>query len=131
MTHNLLYILLPPLFGALLNGCLAYKWRTNTPSNAAYITGSIATFLIFLSFIFVSLNFLELANTVSITGDIAFVHNFYKWFALDGFAIDLSFRFDHLSSVMCLVITGIGSLIHFYSMGYMSHDKGVARYFSI
>jgi NADH-quinone oxidoreductase subunit L len=46
--------------------------------------------------------------------------------------ITLSFGFliDHLSLVMMLVITGIGFLIHLYSIGYMHHDEGFSRFFS-
>lgn len=130
MNNNLLLILLPPLIGTLINGYLAFKWRNQTPSYAAKVSGTIATLMTFISFIFVSLNFFQLANTVSITGDVAFLQTFYQWFNLDGFTVNFAFRFDHLSAVMCLVITGIGSLIHFYSVGYMAHDKGVTRYFS-
>jgi len=44
--------------------------------------------------------------------------------------IDFSFVLDQLSLVMLLVITGVGFLIHIYSVGYMAHDEGYARYFS-
>jgi NADH-quinone oxidoreductase subunit L len=44
--------------------------------------------------------------------------------------IDFSFVLDQLSLVMLLVVTGIGFLIHVYSVGYMGDDKGYARYFS-
>jgi NADH-quinone oxidoreductase subunit L len=44
--------------------------------------------------------------------------------------IDFSFVLDQLSLVMLLVVTGVGFLIHIYSVGYMSDDKGYARYFS-
>ncbi|HUT53538.1 MAG TPA: NADH-quinone oxidoreductase subunit L [bacterium] len=42
----------------------------------------------------------------------------------------LSLTFDRLSAVMCLVVTGVGGVIHLYSTGYMAHDQGFARYFA-
>jgi hypothetical protein len=44
--------------------------------------------------------------------------------------VDFSFVLDQLSLVMLLVVTGVGFLIHVYSVGYMSDDEGYARYFS-
>jgi NADH-quinone oxidoreductase subunit L len=57
---------------------------------------------------------------------------FYTWMSSDTLTIDLAFRVDPLSSVMILVITGIGSLIHIYSTAYMHEetDSEFARYFS-
>ena len=46
------------------------------------------------------------------------------------FQVDFGFLLDPLSAVMILVITGVGFLIHVYSIGYMAHDAGFARYFS-
>ncbi|MES1258954.1 MAG: NADH-quinone oxidoreductase subunit L, partial [Gemmatimonadota bacterium] len=46
------------------------------------------------------------------------------------FSIDLAFQVDHLSAVMLLVITGVGGLIHLFSVGYMRSDPGYARYFA-
>ncbi|MBL8694489.1 MAG: NADH-quinone oxidoreductase subunit L [Planctomycetes bacterium] len=52
------------------------------------------------------------------------------WIPTGGPAIPFGFRFDALSSVMCLVITGVGALIHLYSIGYMKGDRGFARFFT-
>jgi NADH-quinone oxidoreductase subunit L len=46
------------------------------------------------------------------------------------FRVDFGFRLDPLSAVMILVVTGVGFLIHVYSIGYMGHDPGFARYFA-
>ncbi|MBN8547952.1 MAG: NADH-quinone oxidoreductase subunit L [Deltaproteobacteria bacterium] len=54
----------------------------------------------------------------------------FTWFSVFDFSIDFSLRFDHLTAVMCLVVTGIGSLIHLYSIGYMAEDEGRHRFFS-
>lgn len=44
--------------------------------------------------------------------------------------MDIGFALDPLSAVMALVVTGVGLLIHIYSLGYMSHDKGFQRFFT-
>ncbi len=54
----------------------------------------------------------------------------WTWIASGDLEIDLAFRMDALSGVMCLVITFIGTLIHVYSTGYMAHDKDPARFFA-
>jgi NADH-quinone oxidoreductase subunit L len=52
------------------------------------------------------------------------------WISTGLLHVDFSFVLDQLSLVMLLVVTGVGFLIHVYSVGYMSDDKGYARYFS-
>jgi NADH-quinone oxidoreductase subunit L len=54
----------------------------------------------------------------------------YTWVAIAGFTVDVSLYFDAITAVMALVVTGVGTLIHIYSVGYMAHDKGFARYFA-
>lgn len=54
----------------------------------------------------------------------------FSWISSGTLNIPFAFLVDHLSTVMLLIITGIGFLIHVYSIGYMSHDEGVARFFS-
>ena len=46
------------------------------------------------------------------------------------FTFDIAFYFDRLSAVMTLIVTGVGSLIHVYSTGYMKDDASYARYFA-
>jgi NADH-quinone oxidoreductase subunit L len=54
----------------------------------------------------------------------------WTWIQAGGLKIDFVLRADHLTVVMLLVITGIGSLIHVYSTGYMHGDPGFARFFA-
>ncbi len=54
----------------------------------------------------------------------------YNWFNSGGIGTDVAFQLDPLSIVMMMVVTWVGCLIHFYSIGYMGHEKGYARYFS-
>ena len=53
-----------------------------------------------------------------------------NWIDVAGFTIPMTLLIDPLSVTLMLVITGIGSLIHLYSIGYMSHDEERVRYFS-
>ncbi len=54
----------------------------------------------------------------------------FPWLAIGTLHVDFSFVLDQLSLIMLLVVTGVGFLIHIYSVGYMAHDHGYARYFS-
>ena len=54
----------------------------------------------------------------------------FPWISIGTLHIDFSFVLDQLSLVMLLVVTGVGFLIHIYSVGYMHDDRGYARYFS-
>jgi len=57
-------------------------------------------------------------------------HTLFTWATMPGFKVDAAFYFDQISAVMCLIVTGIGTLIHIYSVGYMAHDTSFARYFA-
>lgn len=54
----------------------------------------------------------------------------YNWIPVAGLYTDFTLRLDHLSLLMTLLITGIGFLIHVYSIGYMDHEEDYARYFA-
>ena len=53
----------------------------------------------------------------------------HPWIAIGALRVDFTFVLDQLSLVMLLVVTGVGLLIHVYSVGYMHDDPGYARYF--
>jgi NADH-quinone oxidoreductase subunit L len=63
-------------------------------------------------------------------GDAPLTETLYTWAAFEGHAFEVSFWFDRLSAVMALIVTGVGSLIHVYSIGYMHGDRSYARYFA-
>ena len=54
----------------------------------------------------------------------------YTWAVVGDSSFEVSFYFDRLTAVMALIVTGVGSLIHVYSIGYMKDDTSYARYFS-
>jgi len=53
----------------------------------------------------------------------------FSWVPVNSFQVDAGLRFDRLSAVFVLLITGVGGLIHVYSIGYMEHDPGRRRFF--
>ncbi|QHC30811.1 MULTISPECIES: NADH-quinone oxidoreductase subunit L [unclassified Streptomyces] len=53
----------------------------------------------------------------------------WTWIPVEGFQADVTFRLDQLSMTFVLLITGVGSLIHLYSVGYMEHDERRRRFF--
>jgi NADH-quinone oxidoreductase subunit L len=71
------------------------------------------------------------AQTIALPADqrTTEVHLF-DWIAVAGLNVDFGLRLDPLSLTFVLLITGVGSLIHIYSVGYMSHDPGRRRFFA-
>jgi len=125
----LLLIILFPLGGAIVNGLLGRYMPK------AFVTlvgvGSVA-----VSFALAVTSFIELYG-LSGHGDehAALTYQFYEWFSLklpSGNVVPINVRFvmDSLSGVMTLVVTGIGGLIHLYSVGYMGEDAGYPRFMS-
>ena len=121
MTISILVatLLLAPLAGALLNG---YRWSSSKMKLSAFI-GNGACLISFISSALL-FRLLNLSDTTS------FQISFFEWINIDSFKISFSFLVDSLSVLMLLVITGVGFLIHLFSIYYMSHDKRPAKYFS-
>jgi NADH-quinone oxidoreductase subunit L len=121
MRTELLAALVPalPLVGALLIAAL----RRTLSANAA---GSLATGLIASSFVLSVLLFLGFDSS---TGGNT-VH-LLDWIHVGSMRIPLALRIDALSLTMMLIVTGIGSLIHLYSIGYMHEDKRAASFFAM
>ncbi|WP_332021321.1 NADH-quinone oxidoreductase subunit L [Kaistella sp.] len=117
--ENLVYaIILLPLFGFLINGLFG-------KSLPKMVVGSIATLVVFASFCIAVSLFLKFdADSQPV------IVRAFEWFRVNGIQVNFSFQIDQLSLMMIMIITGIGSLIHLYSIGYMSHDKGFHRFFS-
>ncbi|MFI9077625.1 NADH-quinone oxidoreductase subunit L [Streptomyces sioyaensis] len=62
-------------------------------------------------------------------GDRALHQQLFAWIPVGGFRADVAFQLDQLSMTFVLLITGVGSLIHIYSIGYMAHDERRRRFF--
>ncbi|HXI33756.1 MAG TPA: proton-conducting transporter membrane subunit, partial [Gemmatimonadales bacterium] len=58
------------------------------------------------------------------------VFRYWQWMGVGNLHVDAGLQLDQLSAVMLLVVTGVGSLIHVFSVGYMREDPGYARYFA-
>jgi NADH-quinone oxidoreductase subunit L len=59
-----------------------------------------------------------------------FIQHYFSWIPVGDLQLDAAFQLDQLSMVMTLVITGVGTLIHIFSVGYMREDPGYPRYFA-
>lgn len=123
MSHEILIaiLLLSPFVGFLLNG-------TRFKSQNYVLAGTIATLAVFISFVCSIMLFVDLVGLPEEGRRLA--ANYFEWIAVDKLKINAGFVVDQISSIMILIITGVGSLIHLFSIGYMHHDKGVTKYFA-
>ena len=122
-----LLILISPLIGFIINGVilpLKVKGFAKTDPNTA---GFTATFFIGLSFIMACVAF---SNLTGGSQDPALVSFCFEWFNFGGLNIPFELRIDKLSGTLVMIITGIGTLIHLYSISYMHDEECVGRYFS-
>src|SRR5689334_13997483 len=118
----LAWIPLFPLIGFLINGLwyLGFQAPPGRKKAGAGITGAIATAAIFASFVLSLRVFLQLKGMDAEHRAIEEVA--FSWIRIGKFNLDMGFRVDALSTLFTLVITGVGTLIHLYSVGYMGHD---------
>jgi NADH-quinone oxidoreductase subunit L len=134
MEVIILLIPLIPLIGAVTNA-LAGGWldallgRTPEPEGHDHhpgpsIAGYVACAAVGLSFVFSLIVFSRVLEGVRFNVD------YFDWIAVDRFHITFGFLIDPLSATMLLVVTGIGFLIHVYSLGYMAHDPDRPRFFT-
>ena len=87
-----------------------------------------ACFAIFASFAISVISFIGLLQTSH--EHLPIVKNLFSWIHAGNFHADLALQLDPLTSIMTLVVTGVGFLIHVYSIGYMADDEGYTRYFT-
>jgi NADH-quinone oxidoreductase subunit L len=111
-----------PLAGFLINGIIGYKIKNEK------ISGIIGSVTILGSFVISILAFLELIGLEESKRTITIP--LFNWITSGNLNINVSYLLDPLSIVMCLIVTGVGFLIHVYSIGYMHGDKGFARFFA-
>ena len=144
MSVNLIILLLiSPLIGFLVNGLFG-KWLRN----AEKLSGWIACLAVLISLICSVIVFIHVKDGAELN------QTLYEWIAAESheysktelrsgesatplfewitgnFAFNIGFHVDSLTAVMLLIITGIGFLIHVYSIGYMHEDPGYTRYFA-
>lgn len=112
-----------PLLGVLLN--LLFGWGLRLPNR---VVGWMASAMVGLSFLVSLLVFAGLRALPA--GEQVYVQHLYTWIAAGDFVVDASLLVDPLSMLMILVVSGVGFVIHVFSIGYMAHDESVPRYFA-
>ena len=113
-------IVLLPLAGFVLNGLAG-------PRAGKSFVSVVGCGLPVLAFVATVRCFMELQGAGE---GAALLGTTYTWASIGGSSFDIAFYFDRLSAVMTLIVTGVGSLIHVYSTGYMKDDASYARYFA-
>lgn len=121
-------VILVPAIGALINLFLGHKLGERL-SGLVGVTASV------LAFIFSVLIFAYLSDPAVVTGIVIDPPLLDGWIRIGsdaGFSVNIpwQFRVDTITAVMLLVVTGVGSLIHIYSIGYMHGDPKYARFFA-
>jgi len=120
MTRNPYLWLIPilPLAGAAINGFLGKHSSKRAVTTIALVFPGIA----FALAVWIALTFTSSAAPYSF--------ELSHWIRSGNFSADFAFYLDQLSLVMLLVVTGVGFLIHIYSVGYMWDDPGYYRFFT-
>ncbi len=120
MTPNLHLWLIPilPLIGAAINGLLGRRFSTRTVTLLALgFCGAAFGMAVWIAAQFAGLNLPHLETLA-------------PWIHAGDFQVDFAFYLDQLSLIMLLVVTGVGFVIHIYSVGYMHGEGGFYRFFS-
>ncbi len=119
MIDNYIWLIpILPLAGFIINGL----GRNTLPKNLIGLLGSL---LVLIPFVLSVMLFLSVKNSgqpISVT--------YFEWIKAGKLSIPFSFLVDQLSSLMLLIITGVGFLIHVYSISYMKNDAGFGKYFA-
>jgi NADH-quinone oxidoreductase subunit L len=129
MTHLIYLTVLLPLLGFLINGIFGSKIKSACPGSIGEkISGIIGCGTIGISFVIVLGAFIQtLQLPVEQRQTIV---NLFTWLQVGGLTINFAYQVDQLSLIMALIVTGVGFIIHVYSIGYMRGDKGFWRFFS-
>jgi NADH-quinone oxidoreductase subunit L len=105
-----------PLAGFLINGIFGRRF-------SKAIINAVAIGSVLIAFAWA-------LKTVLALGEAPISEHYFDWIVAGGFRVGCDFAVDRLTAVMLLVVTGVGSLIHIYSIGYMEHDHGYYRFFA-
>jgi len=118
ILEHLWIIPLLPLLGAAVNGIFAARWPRSAVNGIAL--GS--TGLSFFAALEVVREFLRLNPE-----QIPWTRSYFTWIEAGNFRANFALQIDQLTLIMLLVVTGVGWLIHLYSVGYMAGDTGYRR----
>ncbi|PSQ53731.1 MAG: NADH-quinone oxidoreductase subunit L [Bacteroidetes bacterium QH_10_64_37] len=114
-------ILLLPLAGAILNGVTPLFLKDLRTRET--LLGTLGTAVVAVPFVIACYLFVTF-------GGEPIVADYFTWMAAGDLELAFAYRIDELSLIMTLVVTGVGGIIHFYSLGYMHGDSGYWRFFS-
>lgn len=116
---NLYVLILAPLVGFLINGLMG----KSLPKS---VSGIISSFAVFVSFVISSIYFFGFVGGTQAPIDA----NVFDWITAGETKISFGLLLDQLSGLWLMIITGIGFLIHVYSIGYMHDDENFSRFFA-
>jgi len=121
MPANYLWLIpLLPFVGFLINGTLGRRLPRGLVSAVALLfTGAPACLVVWLW-----------STMLGVGGPQVLQSAAQTWISITGFHVDFTLAVDHLTLVMLAVVTGVGFLIHLYSVGYMAHEEGYWRFFA-
>ena len=115
-------VVLLPFFGFLANGLLSFVApRAKTAVSVVGVGVLVASFGLAAGIF---------GGLLGHSDGAPFILTFWHWIPVGDLQVDVAFQVDQLSAVMLLVVTGVGMLIHIFSVGYMREDDGYARYFA-
>lgn len=122
--ENIIYLITAlPLIGFIICGIFGKKMSEK-------MVGGIATLMVFISFLLSIIIFGNLCISSSLDNYDPIKQNLFNWFTIGEFKVNFAFQIDQLSIIMMMIVTGVGFLIHLYSIGYMHGDKGFYKFFS-
>lgn len=118
--HQLAWLIpVLPLLGFILIGVLNKRLPVS-------LSGGIASAAVFISFLISCGVFAGVVAADAVPERVVL----FDWINVGDLNVDFSFLLDRLSAVMLLVVTGVGTLIHIYSIGYMHHEPDHSRFFA-
>ncbi len=120
MTQLIPYIVLAPLAAFAINTFFGSRMK-------GQLAGWIATFAVFISFIITAGLFIQMMGRAP--EERAIHYTMLDWIHVGRVQVNIAYLIDQLSIVFMLVITGVGTLIHLYSIAYMKGDRGFWRFF--
>jgi NADH-quinone oxidoreductase subunit L len=113
-----------PLVGVLINGLLGRRIVEKNKSLVHWIAcGAVG-----LSFLVTLMLFVKLLGLPA--EERLYDFTWFSWISSGVFHVSVGYLIDPLSMFMCMFVTGVGFLIHVYSIGYMGHDESYARFFT-
>ncbi len=121
MLEHFWILILFPLSGAILNGIFGKRFSARTTAWLSCLASGSSFFISLLAF----WKFAQLPSDQRMV-----THHLFTWIQSGDFVAEFSLLLDPLSMVMILIVTGVGFLIHIYSVEYMAGDEGYYRYFA-